>query len=141
MDTNKYILEDILEKLLEISVNYSDKLDKDLQKTLISINELVDTFSELDPSLNELHSYNNSLIELLMNVEHVMSDDDREEFNTYCRQLIVLDKIDILYKGKAVIYENKPYVIHDIDLEDFTANLGDGGLAEYGFDVDLYELI
>lgn len=134
----------IIEDLLEIIENNVELLSKKSLKDLKGINHLYSIlYEEEDDKIieNNLTLVLDSCIDILTGIEDELSDEEKENFNDWCTNIIAFDKMGEFYIGQPVVYEGEAWVIGEIDYDEFGILLYSGQMGDNGFWIESEDIL
>jgi len=114
-------------ELLDLLEDCEITLMEDHSASVMGIVQTLNT----DRLESDVSSNVNLLVDMLMSYEDLLSEDQREEYEIICQDCLRLDAIKEYTIGELVIVNSLPYILTDIDYDDLTVYILDGGM-EYG---------
>lgn len=138
---NKEILAD---KLIKIIVNntklLTDNTINDLNGVIFLMKSLYDDYRE-DIYRKDITIIIDTCISILTGIENDLSNEDKESFHSISQILNINELLSKLSKGNLIVYQNIPYVISSVDMDDNAVHLFNGELDDNGIWIDGEELL
>jgi hypothetical protein len=134
--------EEVFEELFFILKQYGNTETIDGMQFMLNniVNGIGDGRTATD-DINDINYLLNLAIIELTAIEHKLTKEHQEEFENYCDEVIKIDVIKDYQQGQLVIYDGLPYIVSEVDYDDLTMHLSDGGMMDNGMWVEDFTLL
>jgi hypothetical protein len=138
---NKEVLAYKLLNIIQSNVSLLD--DVNLNK-LSGINHLMDTLYDDDNNDRYKLDVNialNTCIEILTEIESRISVAEQNQFDDICQATIYNNELESFKQGDLVVYDDLPYIVSEVNLDDSTIHIYSGQIDDNGMWLEGYDIL